>query len=205
MSNEPEDDELSESEAADLSDELAKKYDPERLLKMLAKRAGRGDPLDPSVRAKYEKKFGVDLGHVRVVTGEFAEEFNRKRDAYAVTVGGTGMILMGGSPDKAAGSRAGQALLAHEITHVAQSQRGLHRSGVFDGAMEFTSEHEDEAHAVEETELEAKLGLKYQEKSKAQRLKELHEAQQKIKERAVQMAGEHARNHGARNGHSRRP
>ena len=194
-----------EDRPEDLSDELAKKYDPERLLKMLAKRAGRGDPLDPSVRAKFEKRFGVDLGHVRIVTGEFAEEFNRKRDAYAVTVGGTGMILMGGSPDKAMGTSAGQALLAHELTHVAQSHRGLHRSGVFDGAMEFTSEHEDEAHAVEETELEAAMGLKYQEKSKADRMKELQEAQQKIKERAIKMAGEHARNHGARNGHQRRP
>ena len=56
-----------------------------------------------SIRAKYEKRFGVDLGHVRVVTGEFAEEFNRKREAYAVTVGGTGMILMGNSPDKVDG------------------------------------------------------------------------------------------------------
>ena len=78
-----------------LSDELARKYDPERLLQVVSRRFGRGEALDASIRAKYEKRFGVDLGHVRVVTGEFAEEFNRQRDAYAVTVGGTGMILMG--------------------------------------------------------------------------------------------------------------
>ena len=195
-----------ETRADDLTDELAKKYDPERLLRMMAKRAGRGDPLDPSIRAKYEKRFGVDLSHVRIITGEFAEEFNRKREAYAVTVGGTGMILMGGSPEKAAGSVAGQALLAHELTHVAQAQRGLHRSGIFDGAMEFTSEHEEEAHDIEhQTELEAIGGLKFQKKSKGQKEQELKEAMGKIKERAIQMAGEAARNHAARNGSSRRP
>ena len=190
----------------DLTDELARKYDPERLLRVLAKRAGRGDPLDPSIRAKYEKRFGVDLGHVRVITGEFAEEFNRKREAFAVTVGGTGMILMGGSPEKASGSAAGQALLAHELTHVAQAQRGLHRSGIFDGAMEFTSEHEEEAHDIEhQTILEAVGGLKFQEKSKGQREQEWKEAAMKIKERAIQMAGDATRNHAARNGSSRRP
>ena len=125
--------------AEEISDEIARKYDPERLLKMIAKRAGRGESLDHSLRHKYERKFGVDLGHVRVYTGEFAEEFNRKRDAYAVTVGATGMILMGGSPEKSMGSASGQALLAHELTHVAQQSRhqggGLHRKSTFDGAM----------------------------------------------------------------------
>jgi len=93
-SNEPQ-----ETSPEDLTDELAKKYDPERLLKIMSRRAGRGDPLEYSVRRKYEKRFGVDLGHVRVYTGEFAEQFNRARGAYAVTVGATGMILLGGSPE----------------------------------------------------------------------------------------------------------
>src|SRR5687767_8848363 len=111
------DEDQPETRAEDLSDELARKYDPERLLKIIAKRAGRGESLDHSVRAKYEKRFGVDLGHVRLITGEFAEEFNRQRNAYAVTVGATGMILMGNSPDKAMGTSSGSALLAHELTH----------------------------------------------------------------------------------------
>src|SRR3954467_2282495 len=96
----------------ELSEELARKYDPERLLRLVSKRAGKGERLDHSIRAKYEKRFGVDLGHVRVYSGEFAEEFNKKRGAYAVTVGATGMILMGGSPNKSMGTNAGQALLA---------------------------------------------------------------------------------------------
>src|ERR1700754_3273630 len=116
---------------------------------MSARKAGRVRRLDHSIRAKYEKRFGVDLGHVRVYTGEFAEEFNRKRNAYAVTIGSTGMILMGGSTDKAMGSVAGQALLAHELTHVAQARRGLHRKAT--GDMQFAEEHEVEAEQVEQS------------------------------------------------------
>jgi len=138
--------------AEQLTDELARKYDPERLLRMMSRRAGKGERLDHSIRNKYERKFGVDLGHVRIYTGEFAEEFNRQRSAYAVTIGSTGMILMGGSPDKSMASNSGQALLAHELTHVAQAQRGLHRSSTFDGGMPFTEEHEAEAEAVEQAE-----------------------------------------------------
>src|SRR6188768_1204905 len=89
---------------------------------MFRKRAGKGEQLDASIRAKYEKRFGVDLGHVRIYTGEFAEEFNRKRDAYALSVGATGMILMGGSPEKSMGSTEEQELEAeHEEAHEAGS------------------------------------------------------------------------------------
>lgn len=189
----------------ELTDELAKKYDPERLLRMFSKRAGRGEQLDASIRAKYEKRFGVDLGHVRVVTGEFAEEFNRQRDAYAVTVGGTGLILMGNSPDKAMGSRAGEALLAHELTHVAQQQRGLQRRGTFE---DFQQAHEIEAHAVEH-EVEqgggegdqpapaSAAGAKNADDDKKDQL-------EKIKARVLDMMGEAARNEYMRNGVSRR-
>src|SRR6185503_9842684 len=93
-------------------------------------------------------------------TGEFAEEFNRKRDAYAVTVGGTGMILMGNSPEKSMASASGQALLAHELTHVAQQQRGLggglHRKSIIE--MPFAEEHEEEAEQVEHAEHAAAMG-----------------------------------------------
>jgi uncharacterized protein DUF4157 len=141
----------SEPAADQLTDELVKKYAPERLLRMLGKRAGKGESLEHSVRHKYERQFGVDLGHVRVYSGEFAEEFNKQRGAYAVTVGGTGAILMGNSPDKSMASASGQALLAHELAHVAQQQRGLggglHRKAVVE--MPFAEEHEEEAHEVE--------------------------------------------------------
>jgi hypothetical protein len=136
--------------ADDLTDELARKYDPERLLKMFGKRAGKQEQLDASVRGRYEKRLGVDLGHVRVITGEFAEEFNKRRNSYAVTIGGTGMILMGGSPDRAMTSAAGRALLGHELTHVAQAKKGMYKASRVD-SMPFAEEgHEAEAEAEAE-------------------------------------------------------
>ncbi len=193
----------------ELSDELARKYSPEKLLRMVSRRAGKGESLDATVRAKYEKKFGVDLGHVRIYTGEFAEEFNRKREAYAVTIGSTGMILMGNSPDKSMASNAGQALLAHELTHVAQATKGLHRKATFGGAMEFTHEDEAAAEEVEEEEMQGGSLNAKQYSNKAQldmkAADDRRDAIEKIKERVLQIAADAARSQIARNGISRRP
>ena len=195
--------------AADLTDELARKYDPERLLRMVSRSAGRGEQLDYSIRSKYEKRFGVDLSHVRVYTGEFAEEFNRKREAYATTIGSTGMIMMGNSPDKAMGTNAGRALLAHEVTHVAQQSKGLHHKGTFSGALEFTEEDEVVAEEIEAEELRGGtlsaegFALKHQMDMK---LEETRKKQlEKIKERVLEMAADAARVQMMRNGNSRRP
>jgi hypothetical protein len=211
--------ELDENErrAEELTDELAKKYDPERLLKLVAKRAGRGDPLEHSVRQKYERRFGVDLGHVRVYTGEFAQEFNRQRNAYAVTIGSTGMILMGGSPEKSMGSAAGQALLAHELTHVAQQAKGLHRKSTFAGGMPFAEEHELEADSVEHAVMqEILMGAPAPVANSADQASriadarrkmehELHKNIEQIKQRVLELMGDQARNHHTRgNGHARR-
>jgi hypothetical protein len=195
--------------ADQLTDELAKKYDPERMLRMVSRRAGKGERLDHSIREKYEKRFGVDLGHVRVYTGEFAEEFNRKRSAYAVTIGSTGMILMGNSPDKSMGSAAGQALLAHELTHVAQAHKGLHRAS-FGGGMPFADEHEAEAEAVEQSVADSgghhdSTNAAAHAASAQQASKEaMARAVEKIKERVQEMAADAARNQMLRNGIARR-
>jgi hypothetical protein len=190
----------------ELSDELARKYDPERLLKLVAARAGRGEALDASIRAKYEKRFGVDLGHVRVITGEFAEEFNRQRDAHAVTVGGTGLILMGNTVDKAVGTRGHEPLLAHELTHVAQATRGLHNRAA---APDFTHADEIEAHEVErevEHEAEAKQPTAADQKQAALAAEAAKQEQlEKIKARVLEMMAEATRNQYVRNGSTRRP
>jgi Domain of unknown function (DUF4157) len=204
----------------DLTDELARKYNPDRMLRMVSKRAGRGDSLEHSVRAKYEKRFGVDLGHVRIYSGEFAEEFNRQRNAYAVTVGATGMIMMGNSPEKSMGSAQGQALLAHELTHVAQQAKsgggGLHRKATFEDAMPFAAEHETEADLVEQSVLREQLGgsagpepLDGHEATmlgdmRREAQAKLKETIEKIKARVLELFGDAARNQSHRNGHARR-
>src|SRR4051812_26511436 len=178
---------------------------------MVSRRAGRGDPLDPTTRAKYEKRFGVDLGHVRVITGEFAEEFTRKREAYAVTVGGTGMILMGNSPEKAMHTAAGQGLLAHELTHVAQATRGLKNRGQFDNTLAFTQHDEAEAHAHEhavESESKGQGATSAQADANMKKMdaeKKMKERIEKIKAKVIELMGDAARNQEMRNGYARRP
>ncbi|MDX2090820.1 MAG: DUF4157 domain-containing protein [Kofleriaceae bacterium] len=205
-----------EGRAEDLNDELAKKYDPDRLLGMVSKRAGKGERLDHSIRSKYEKRFGVDLGHVRVYMGEFAEEFNRQRNAYAVTIGATGMILMGNSPDRSMGSAAGKALLAHELTHVAQAKRGQQRGLSFKGAsaMPFAEEHEAEAEAVEADIHAEEQGVAASSagsneaaaagKAAMQNKEALEAALEKVKERVMEMAADAARTQMWRNSTQRR-
>jgi hypothetical protein len=200
--------------AEELTDELARKYDPERLLKLIAQRAGRGEALDHSVRSRYEKRFGVDLSHVRVYSGEFAQEFNRKRNAFAVTVGATGAILMGGSPEKSMATAEGRALLAHELTHVAQQARhaggGLHRKAT--SAMPFAAEHEAEAEAHEAAVLQEERGAAsaagmsaVQAMRAKQKAEDNHrETLEQIKQRVLDLFGDTARNQMTRSGGARR-
>jgi hypothetical protein len=120
------------------------------------------------------------------------------------------MILMGGSPDKSMGSTSGQALLAHELTHVAQAQRGLHRKATFDGGMPFTEEHEAEAESVEQSvsseDAGASTNAATQAGSAAMASKEaLERAVEEITTRVQAMAADSARNQILRNGIQRRP
>jgi hypothetical protein len=157
-----EDEELSEEELSksySLHDDIVQRWDPDRLLRMVSKRAGRGERLDAATRAKFEARFGADLGRVRIYTGQFAEDITRAHNAEAITVGTTGMILMGGSGDRSMATTAGQALLAHELTHVAQAERGVHRRGTFGGTPELaTEESEAEAEAAEQEEHDLAAG-----------------------------------------------
>jgi hypothetical protein len=185
MANDPHDpNELTEEEILEaldergessLSDEIAKKWDPEKLLRLVSSRAGKGDKLDLATRSYYERKLDADLGDVRVYTGEFAEEVTKAHRAEAVTIGTTGMVLMGGSPGKSGASAAGRGLLAHELTHVAQAQRGVHRKATFGEATPLaTEEHEAEAEAVEAEEVAGgESGSEESEEERQERLYEL--------------------------------
>jgi hypothetical protein len=123
------------------------------------------------------------------------------------------MILMGGSPEKSMGSASGQALLAHELTHVAQAHQGLHRKATFSGGMPFGEEHESEAEAVEHSveqsggshDAGASTNAAAQATSAKLAAKEaMARAIEKIKERVQEMAADAARNQMLRNGVQRR-
>ena len=84
--------------------------------------ADSGRPLDSGLRHDMEQRFGYDFSQVRVHTGAAAEQSARDVNAHAYTVGhdivfGTGRF----APRTVAGDR----LLAHELTHVAQQRAGL--------------------------------------------------------------------------------
>lgn len=141
-----------------LSDQIAEKWDPKRLLKLVSSRAGRGEPLDEATRRRYEKRLGVDLSDVRVFRGSFAEEINKAHSAEAITVGRTGMIFMGNTAGRSPATSRGRALLAHELTHVAQGRRGIYRAGYQGQTPLATEEAEAEAERAEDTEMSGSGG-----------------------------------------------
>jgi hypothetical protein len=80
-----------------------------------------GQPLDPATRAIMEPRFGHDFGHVRVHSDAKAAESARAVDARAYTLGQDVVFSEGGySPH----SNEGSKLLAHELAHVIQQERG---------------------------------------------------------------------------------
>lgn len=109
-----------------LDHEIARKYDPTQLSKLIMRDAGRGEPLDAITRSQMERRIGGNFGGVRLVRGPLAEEVTSRYRADAVTVGGTELVLVRDGWRSNFQTTAGQALLAHELTHVQQQQRGLH-------------------------------------------------------------------------------
>lgn len=186
-----------------LSEEIARRWDPRRLLRVLDDRAGRGERLDVTTRARFERRLGVDLSDVRVYTGGFAESVTKAHSAEAVTVGGTGMILMSGTPDRSPATAAGRALLAHELTHVAQSKRGIHRAAAPGASRPLaTEEHEREAEAAEADELNDSDGAEAME-AEANREKQQEAQDQAVLVRVLELFEEDERLWVERNGDRR--
>ncbi|MEO8687833.1 MAG: DUF4157 domain-containing protein [Solirubrobacteraceae bacterium] len=83
-------------------------------------RLGPGKPLDPATRGRMESAFQTSFADVRVHSGPESAALARGEDAAAFAVGNE-IVL--GEQAGAPGTVAGDALLAHELAHVAQ-QRG---------------------------------------------------------------------------------
>jgi len=155
--DDPKDKDESTSPDEKLHKLLESRWDPAKLSSLVRAQAGtRGQKLDMSQRTRFERRLGVDLGDVRVFSGELAEEITRAHNADALTVGDTGMVIMGGSAKYAPGGAMGTSLLAHELTHVAQARpSAISRKGVEaelaeeDEAEEEAEEHEAEVLAEE--------------------------------------------------------
>jgi hypothetical protein len=80
-----------------------------------------GRELGEDIRAPFESRLGHDFGRVRVHADPTAEQAAASVGARAFTVG-EDIVFARGAFDP--GSTAGRRLLAHELTHVAQSYAG---------------------------------------------------------------------------------
>ena len=83
-----------------------------------------GEPLDGALRADFESSFGHDFSHVRVHTDPLAAASAGAVDALAYTVGGD---VVFGAGQYAPERTDGQQLLAHELSHVVDQDRGVGR------------------------------------------------------------------------------
>jgi hypothetical protein len=128
-----------------LDQEIARKYDPQTLSRLIVRDAGRGEPLDLHTRSRMEHTLGGDFSNVRIIRGPLAEEITNRYRADAVTVGGTELILVREGWQSNFQSAEGFALLAHELTHVQQNQAGLHFE--HSGGDDSSSPHEQAAYA----------------------------------------------------------
>ncbi len=99
-----------------------------------------GQPMEASMRAFMEPRFGHDFSQVRVHTDARSAESALGVNALAYTVG---QDLVFGPGQYAPASPAGRRLLAHELTHVVQQAgRGRDGQGLSVGAPEDASERE---------------------------------------------------------------
>ena len=82
---------------------------------------GGGQPLEPETRVYMESRFGQDFSHVRVHHDAAAAHSARAVDAQAFTVGNH-LVFDAGRYDPS--TLSGKRLLAHELAHTVQQQRG---------------------------------------------------------------------------------
>ncbi|MDF5715079.1 MAG: DUF4157 domain-containing protein [Rhizonema sp. NSF051] len=80
-----------------------------------------GQPLADQVRKPMEQAFGADFSGVKVHTDTQADQLNQSIQAKAFTTGQDVFFRQGAYEP---GSRGGQELIAHELTHVVQQNGG---------------------------------------------------------------------------------
>ncbi|BCL35119.1 DUF4157 domain-containing protein [Nostoc sp. MS1] len=82
---------------------------------------GGGQPLGNDIREPMEQAFGADFSKVKVHTDTQSDQLNKSIQARAFTTGQDVFFRQG---EYNPGSRGGQELLAHELTHVVQQNGG---------------------------------------------------------------------------------
>ena len=112
-----------------------------------------GAPLDSAVRGRMEKQLGADLSGAKIHTGGESSEAAKDIGARAFTVG---QDVHFGSGEFAPGTKEGDRLIAHELTHVVQGQKGgVQRKAESTTAGEHEGAQQDVSHPSEPAEQEA--------------------------------------------------
>jgi hypothetical protein len=110
---------------AQCSDERAFELDDDTAERIMRERSG-GQSLEIDVQERMGTAIGHDFGDVRVHTSPASDELNRQLGAKAFTTGRDIFFREGAYKPH---SSAGQELIAHELTHVAQQSSGAVGSG----------------------------------------------------------------------------
>ncbi len=116
-------------------------------------RSGPGDPLPAGVKQRMERYFGADFSDVRVHVGHEAKSIG----ALAFTLGSD---IYFAPEHYRPGTRAGQELLGHELTHVVQQREGRVANPFGDGVavvQDFELEAEADRHG--KAAAQGRLGL----------------------------------------------
>ncbi|MEZ5039263.1 MAG: DUF4157 domain-containing protein [Saprospiraceae bacterium] len=103
---------------------------------------GGGSPLPENTRSQMEGAFGTDFSSVRVHTDNSAVQMNKELGAQAFTHG-SDVYFNAGRYDT--GSKGGQHLLAHELTHTVQQGGGINAKMIQKNGEEGHSASENEA------------------------------------------------------------
>ncbi|MBX9257744.1 DUF4157 domain-containing protein, partial [Desmonostoc muscorum CCALA 125] len=89
---------------------------------------GGGQPIADNIREPMEQAFGADFSGVKVHIDSQSDELNQSIQARAFTTGQDVFFRQG---EYNPGSRGGQELLAHELTHVVQQNGGMVERSLF--------------------------------------------------------------------------
>ena len=118
--------EMPEEEEVQTKPELQRQADgsmaaPPAVESAIDQARGSGQALSDATRQPMERAFGADFSRVKVHTDAQADQLNRSIQARAFT---TGQDIFFRQGEHSPGTQAGQELLAHELTHVVQQNKG---------------------------------------------------------------------------------
>ena len=151
---------------------------------------GGGQPLDEGLQRSMGRAMGADFSGVKVHTDTNSDQLNKSIQAKAFTTG-QDLFFRQGAYDP--GSRGGQELIAHELTHVVQQnggavQRKLSSTQTFQGQQENVIQRQPKKEKAEQDK---------QRRNKQEQLKQSQQKSAMANKESTQLDGRNKRVEGA--------